>query len=402
MKKILQINTVCGTGSTGRIVQDIGEVIKKNNMESYIAYGYGKSNLEDSVKIGTIFEYYIHNILSRILCMQGRFSYFATKRFLKKVDLIKPDLIHLHNIHGNYINYKLLFKYIREKEIPVVWTLHDCWAFTGKCTYFDAINCNKWQTGCEKCKNLKDYPESYLLSNTKKEYENKKQAFTSVKDITFVTPSNWLKTQLSKSFLNMFPVKVINNGIDLKAFIVKKNDLRKRLKIDKKIVLLGVASDWTNRKGLNDFLKLRKLLDARYAIILIGLSKKQIKCIPNNIIKIPKTNSIQELADFYSISDLFINPTIEDNFPTTNLEALACGTPVITYDTGGSSEAVSPKCGCIVKKGDIMEMVNAIKTFDFNSKTRENCFARSRKYNKYEKFEEYIKLYHDCLKKGEV
>ncbi len=401
MKKILQINVVCGVGSTGRIVQDIGEVIEANNMESYIAYGYGSSALPNTIKIGTKLEYYVHNILSRVFCMQGRFSYFATKRFLKKVDKIKPDLIHLHNIHGNYINYRLLFKYIKSKKIPVVWTLHDCWAFTGKCTHFEAIDCNKWEKGCGKCQNLKEYPKSCFVCNTKSEYKNKKNSFQAVQNMILVTPSKWLKDKIERSFLKQFPVAVINNGIDLNQFKFKNNKIKEKFKLTDKIVLLGVASEWNDRKGLNTFLELRKSLNDTYVIILIGLNKKQMKEIPDSIIKIEKTNSIQELAEFYSMADIFINPTIEDNFPTTNLEALACGTPVITYNTGGSPESIIENCGCVVKKGDIIGLSSAIKEFKLSNKIKEACINNSKKYDKHKKFEEYINLYNSYLSKGD-
>lgn len=395
-KKILQINIVCGTGSTGRIAADIGETIKAENMESYIAYGYGETNLPNTIKVGTKIEYYIHNILSRIFGMQGRFSYFATKRFLKKVDKIKPDLIHLHNIHGNYINYKLLFKYIKKNEIPVVWTLHDCWPFTGKCVYFDYLKCDKWKNGCYKCKNLKEYPKNYMDSS-KKEYISKKKTFNNIKNMTIITPSKWLGENVKKSFLGQYKIRVINNGIDLEKFHYIENDYKEKLKISEKYILLGVASDWNERKGLNTFIKLSKKIDSKYQIILVGVSEEQKKQIPDNIIKITKTDSIEELAKIYSISDVFINPTLQDNFPTTNLEALACGTPVITYRTGGSPEAIDFSTGAAVEKNNIEELEKAIKEIISKKINRQTCIEYSKKFNKNEKFLEYIDIYKEVL-----
>lgn len=397
-KKILQINTVCGVGSTGRIAKDIAELAETKGMECYIAYGYGNTDFSNRIKIGTKIEYYIHNILSRILCMQGRFSYFATKRFLKEVDDIKPDLIHLHNIHGNYINYKLLFEYIKKKSIPVIWTLHDCWPFTGKCTYFDAVKCNKWQSDCNKCRNLREYPKSYCVNNTKGEYKNKKNSFSNVENMTIVTPSKWLKDNVKQSFLKQYEVKVINNGIDLNKFKFSKSKYREELNLEDKIVLLGVASEWTKRKGLNSFEALAELLDEKYKIVLLGIDNKQKSEISDKILTIPKTNSIEELAQIYSMADIFINPTLEDNFPTTNLEALACGTPVITYRTGGSPESIDSECGAIVEKENINELMENIEKIIYKKIEKEKCIEKSKNFNKKDKFLEYIELYENILK----
>lgn len=399
-RKVLQINIVCGIGSTGRIAKDIGQIIEQENMESYIAYGYGKSDTPNTIKIGTKLEYYVHNILARLLGMQGRFSYFATKRFLKKVDKIKPDIIHLHNIHGNYINYKLLFRYINKKEIPVVWTLHDCWPFTGKCAYFDYLQCDKWQSDCKKCKNLREYPKSYI-DNSKQEYINKRKAFTSVKDMIIITPSKWLGENVKKSFLSKYQVEVINNGIDLTKFKYIENNYKDKLNIRDKKVVLGVASDWNDRKGLKTFIKLSDILDDKYQIVLVGVSEEQKEQIPDKIIKINRTDGIEELAKFYSIADVFVNPTLEDNFPTTNLEALACGAPVITYKTGGSPEAINDECGDIAEKDNIIDLVKKIKKIVNKNIKKEICVERAKSFNKEDKFFEYMKIYNEILKQKE-
>ena len=344
-KKIVQINIVCGVGSTGRIASELSEILNENGVENYIAYGYGKTNIKNSIKIGSKVKYYIHNILSRLTGLQGRFSYFSTKRFLKRLDSIKPDIIHLHNIHGNYINYSLLFKYIEKNNIPIIWTLHDCWSYTGKCVHYDYVKCEKWKTNCKKCNQLRNYPTSYLFDFSKSEYARKKRMFTNVKDMQIVTPSNWLAKQVEESYLSKYSIKVIHNGIDLEQFKKQNSKFRFKYNIDKKFIVLGVASDWSQRKGMDAFVELSRMLDENYKIVMVGLSKKQKEVIPKNIIKIDKTNSIQELAEIYSAADVFVNLTLEENFPTTNMESLACGTPVITYDTGGSSESLSNKCG---------------------------------------------------------
>lgn len=397
-KTILQINTVCGIGSTGRIAVDIDNTIDKNRYNMYIAYGYGKSERENTIKIGTKLDYIIHNILSRLTGRQGRYSWFATNRFLKKVDKINPDLIHLHNIHGNYINYKLLFKYIKNKQIPVVWTFHDAWPITGKCTHFDYINCDKWKNGCCNCSNLKEYPMCFV-DNSKKEYLEKKKEFTEVKKLYVVTPSNWMAELVRKSFLREKNIRVINNGIDLNKFKYIKDEktLKKYGKFEKKIVL-GVANDWNKKKGLDTFIELAKSLPEEYQIIMVGLEENQFEMIPNNVIKVKKTSSIDELAKLYSIADVFVNPTLEDNFPTTNIEAIACGTPVITYNTGGSGEMLDDKTGIVIEKGNIEALKKELYNIKKKKSENKDCVIRAQKYNKNQIFLQYEKLYDEILK----
>lgn len=401
-KKVLQINIVCGVGSTGRIAKDLSDIMYENYIENYIAYGYGKSDLKNAIKIGTKFEYYIHNILSRITGKQGRFSYFATKRFLKKVDKIKPDIIHLHNIHGNYINYPLLFKYIKNKNIKVVWSLHDCWPFTGKCTHFEYVNCDKWMKLCYNCPQLERYPKSYFFDRSKSEYKKKKKCFNLPNSINIVTPSEWLLNKVKKSFFYQCKMNIINNGIDLQRFKrIDNNEIRTKYNLENKFIILGIANNWVDRKGLDSFVELSKRLDKNFKIILVGLSEKQKDFIPDNIIKIAKTNSIEELTKIYSCADVFVNPTLEDNFPTVNIEALACGTPVITYDTGGSKESIDDKCGIAVEKNNIDELekaINELKQNNFNSK---DCIERANKYNKKECYMNYIELYDKILNEKE-
>lgn len=399
-KKILQINTVCGVGSTGRIATDLSNVIEKNGFESYIAYGYGKCNSRNTIKIGSKLEYYLHNILSKLTGKQGRFSLFATNRFINKIKKINPDIIHLHNIHGNYINYQLLFNYIKQKNIPVVWTLHDCWSFTGKCTHFDFVGCDKWIEGCKNCSQIHEYPKSYVIDSSRKEYEIKKKNFTRVENMHIVTPSKWLSIKVKQSFLAKYPIHVINNGIDLNKFTKKESNLRKQYDIEEKFVILGVASEWGKRKGLDTFIALANMLDKKYQIVIVGLDEKQCKELPDDIIKITKTNSIEELAEIYNLADVFINPTIEDNYPTTNLEAIACGTPVITYNTGGSPESITSECGIVVDKGNIEQLLYAIKELkDKKNLKEENCLKLAEKFDKNICFEQYIELYKQILKK---
>ncbi|ANQ53651.1 glycosyltransferase family 4 protein [Thermosipho sp. 1070] len=395
--KILQINSVCGIGSTGRIVAGIHDILIKNGHESYIACGRNLyKNFDNAIKIGTSFDVYMHVLKTRIFDKHGFGSKKATIKFINKVENLNPDIIHLHNIHGYYVNIEVLFNYLKTANKPVIWTLHDCWAFTGHCSYFDYVNCDKWKTGCYKCPQKTKYPKSILLSNSKHNYLKKKEIFTDVKNMIIVTPSNWLAKLVRQSFLKEYPVKVINNGIDLTVFKPVKSDFRKKYNLEGKFIILGIANVWEKRKGYKYFIELAQKLEKDEIIVMVGLTKRQIKKLTDNIIGITKTNSVKELVKIYSSADVFVNPTLEDNFPTTNLEALACGTPVITFNTGGSVESVDSNTGFVVEKGSIDGLLNAIKVIKEKGKKSYSyyCVERVRKlYNKHNAFNEYMSLY---------
>jgi len=360
--RVLQINSVCGLGSTGRIATDIDSVLKENNIESYLAYGRDTSVENDHVlKIGNKFDYYLHGVFTRLFDNHALFgSERSTDNFVKKIKEIEPDVIHLHNLHGYYINIKILFNYLKDSSKPVVWTLHDCWSFTGHCAYFSYAQCNRWIKGCYNCPQSKSYPSSAFIDNSKRNYLIKKELFTSLENMAIVTPSRWLADLVAQSFLAKYPVKVIHNGIDIDVFKPVDNELvLDKFDLRDKFIILGVASMWDQRKGLNYFVKLSKMIDDDCVIVLVGLDDQQRVGLPPNIIGIKRTSNIKELAQLYSTADVFVNPTLEDNFPTTNLEALACGTPIITFETGGSPEAIDKNCGHIVGIGDI----SAIKKY---------------------------------------
>jgi putative colanic acid biosynthesis glycosyltransferase len=397
--KILQVNTVCGVGSTGRIATGISEVCRKKGVKNYIAYGHGKTTFPYSYRIGKDFDHYTHNILSRLSCRQGNFSHRATIKFLTWVEEFQPDIIHLHNLHGNYINIDLLFNYIKSKKIPCVWTLHDCWSFTGKCVCFDYVDCYKWREGCYSCSQIKSYPKSLFLDNSKTEYQKKKNLFCSIDNLTVITPSRWLASLVKESYLGKYPVKVINNGIDLNIFKPVKSDWINKYNLENKFVVLGVASVWGERKGFKYFLRLAESLNDNQQVILVGLNEKQKNTIPSNIIGISRTNNTKELAEIYTTADVFVNPTLEDNFPTTNIESLACGTPVITFNTGGSSESIDDTCGIVVKKEDFLGLFNAIEYVrqqrPFNS---EECIRRASKlYGQDDRYADYLAVYKQIL-----
>ena len=400
MKKILQINTVSNSGSTGKIAEGIAKIICEIGWESYIGYGREKkkSFFSEEVLIGNKFDFYVHALGTRITDRHGFFSNTATKEFISRLDTIKPDLIHLHNIHGYYLNIKLLFNYLKNTAIPIVWTLHDCWSYTGHCAYYTASDCQKWKELCESCPQIGTYPKSFFDAS-KMNYKDKKELFTGLNKLTIVTPSNWLAQEVQDSFLQKYPIKVINNGIDLSVFKIKPTDkLKEKLNLKNKIVILGVASIWEERKGFNEFLKLAKLLDERFIIILVGLSDSQIKRLPQNIIGIKRTESVEELADFYSLADVFFNPTLEDNFPTTNIEAIACGTPVITYNTGGSPEIIDENTGWVVDKKDLFAVQSILYNLKTINEVNSHCRVRAEKlYNQTNKFKEYIDIYKNYL-----
>ena len=341
--KVLQINTVCGILSTGRICADLAEVLESQGYECKIAYGrmsVPEKYQKYAIKIGNRFTIKLDAALTRLFDNAGFNSYFSTKKFIKKIRDYNPDVIHLHNLHGYYINIKVLFEFLKAYGKPVVWTLHDCWAFTGHCTHFSVAGCDKWKTQCFNCPQKKVYPRSKFLSRAKINFKNKKRIFCGVRNLTIITPSKWLAKLVSQSYLSGYPTMVINNGIDLSVFKPTAGDFRSKYDIRDKKIILGVASAWGKMKGLADFVKLSYKLDDTYKIVVVGLNESQRDSLPSNILGITRTNSTQELAEIYSTADVFLNLTYQDNYPTVNLEAQACGTPVITYETGGSVESV--------------------------------------------------------------
>lgn len=370
--KILQINSVCGRGSTGRIVLDIHKALIENGHESYIAYGRPPAiGCPDAIKIGTKIDIYTHVLKTRIFDLHGFGSKNATKKFIKKVEQINPDIIHLHNIHGYYINIELLFNYLKEKQKPIVWTLHDCWAFTGHCAHFEYVGCYKWKSGCFSCPQKNRYPSSWILDNSKHNWEKKKELFTGIKKMIIITPSQWLAQLVGQSFLKEYPVQVIPNTIDTNIFKPTPSDFRKKYNLENKFIILGVASVWEERKGLKYFIELSKMLKEDEVIVLVGLTKKQIKELKKNgIIGIERTNSPYELAKIYTAADVFVNPTLEENYPTVNLEAQACGTYVITFDSGGAKETIKNiEYGTVIDKKNTEEIRKALEKVKVKNKT---------------------------------
>lgn len=399
--RILQINSVANSGSTGRIAEEIGNVLLEHGHESYIAYGRDQATSTSKlIKIGSKKNVYLHGAYTLLTDKHAFASNIATQKLVKEIDVIKPDLIALHNLHGYYINIEILFKYIKAKNIPIVWTLFDCWAFTGHCTYFDDIDCRKWESHCNKCPKYDKYPKS-LVDNSFSNFKQKKELFTSVDNMEIITHSKWLSDLVQKSYLSAFKTHVTPSAINLDLFKPLESDIKDKFKIEDKKVILGCASIWSERKGLNDFFKLNKLIDSKYQIVLIGLSKKQVSRLPKGIIGLNRTESIKELVEWYSVASVFINPTTQDNFPTTNIEALACGTPVVTYNTGGSPEAIDSETGAVVDKGDVAGIVEAIKNLGQKDqhKLSNNCVKRAEKrFDKKYRYLDYLKIFEDMIK----
>lgn len=360
--KVLMINTVCGIRSTGRICTDLAVELEKRGYEVKIAYGredVPEQYQKYAVRIGNDLDVRIHGLQARLYDNAGFGSKFATKKFINWVKDYNPDIIHLHNIHGYYINVEILFEFLRNCGKKIIWTLHDCWTFTGHCVYFDYISCNRWKSGCDNCQQKREYPSSIIVDNSKKNYEKKKNIFTGIPNMTLVTPSKWLDELIKKSYMSEYPVEVIYNGVDTSIFKPTESDFKERYKLKDKKIVLGVAAIWDRRKGLDTFVELSKILPDEYKIVIVGLTIEQLKDLPKNIVGITRTNSVQELAAIYSSADVFVNPTLEDNYPTTNIEAIACGTPVITYATGGSVESAT-LYGKVVEQGNIKELADAI------------------------------------------
>lgn len=398
---VLQINISVNSGSHGRIAEEIGSATIKYGHRSFIAASITNgTSRSEVIKIGSKVDRNLHGLKTRLFDKHGFGSSIPTRNLVTSINKIDPDLIHLHNIHGYYLHIGILFNFLIEINKPVIWTLHDCWPFTGHCAHFQDVNCEKWKTQCHHCPLTGGYPASWFFDNSFNNYNNKKRIFTGLKNLTIVSPSQWLKDHLLESFLSDYEIRVINNGIDLEKFKPNKlEEVQNKYHLYKPYIL-GVANVWTRKKGLNDFTKLRALLDRRMDIVLLGLNKTQIRYLPDGMTGLTRTENTEELAALYSGADAFVNPTYVDNFPSVNIEALACGTPVITYKTGGSPEAIDDNTGIIVEKGDILGLKDAISAIlsSEDRYTPERCRNRAEKYFSSEKMcRDYLNLYEQVL-----
>lgn len=407
MSILLQINSAVNFSSTGKIVEQLGAVARKDGWATYVAHGarYIKQSELEDLHIESLWEERIHGIKSKLFDAHGLGSANCTRRLVEKIKEISPDVIHMHNIHGYYINYPILFKYLGDTDIPVVWTFHDCWPVTGHCAYFDLANCEKWKKGCRDCELKRQYPAAWI-DRCVANYAMKKHYFNLPRNMTLVPVSRWEEDVIKESFLKGYRTQVIYSGIDTEVFKPTNSNLRRELGLENQFVILGVASGWGKEGRLKGFLELRKRLSADYTIILIGLTKDQIGSMPEGIMGVERTNDVQELAAYYTVADVFINPTMQDSFGLTSVEALSCGTPAITYRSGGSPETVDKNTGIVVERGNVDGLVDAVYMIERKLKKgnpaglygKETCRRRAvEHFNKYERYQDYIDLYNSLI-----
>lgn len=398
MSRIVEINSVA-FGSTGNIMMMAAEAARKRGHEVITICPKSRSNqnavLKPDIMFGSIIRRNIGSQLAYYTGYSGCFSIFDTKCLIKKIKRFNPDIIHLHNLHSEYINIPMLFDYIKQSHIRTVMTLHDCWTMTGGCAHFALQNCNKWKTGCFDCRIYRDYPTSWK-DNTRKMYALKKKWFTSVEKLDVITPSNWLGDVVKHSFMGSYPIHVIHTGINLDVFKPTESDFRKCNGIEDKKIVLGVAFGWGYKKGLDVFVKLAEELTNDYQIVLVGTDDIVDNQLPANIISIHRTENQQELSKIYSAADVFVNPTREEVLGLVNIEALACGTPVITFRAGGSPECVDKSCGVVVDIDDINGMRNSIMTIckdrPFSS---ESCQTFAIHFDQQKVFNQYVDVYEE-------
>ncbi len=390
--KIVQINAVCSKGSTGKICLSVSKLLDEKNIENYIIYSGPDDNIPNAFSCAGRPYIKLQALKSHIFGNYGFNSYIETKKIISKLNEINPDIVHLHNLHGHNCNLKMLFEYFKQNKTRLFWTFHDCWAFTGYCPHYDMIGCDKWQTECKACPQHKEF--SFLFDKSNLLFKTKKELFSGL-DLTIITPSQWLADEVKKSFLKDYPVKVINNGIDLETFRFTDSDFKEKHNLSGKYIVLGVAFGWGVRKGLDVFVNLANKLDSnKYQIVLVGTDDSVDKQLPHNIISIHRTHNQTELAKIYSAADVLVNPTREENFPTVNLESLACGTPVVCFDTGGCKEMLSQDTGIFVPKNDETALLDAItRVCESDGFTKENCLEQVKGYKNSDCFNKYVDLY---------
>lgn len=390
--------------STGNIMLNIAKTTRERGYEAWTVSKKTRMSLlqkrEDKFHhyLGTRTEHTLHRYFSWITDLQDYGSVFATYELIRKIKKINPDIIHLHDIVGWYVNIGILFKFLKKTGKPIVWTFHDCWAFTGRCVHFDYVGCENWKNGCGNCPQKGFMPRSWFFDLSTFNWKRRKRLFTAIDKMIIVTPSRWLKELTEKSFLSAYKSTVINNGINTEVFKQTEGKIYSSLKKQNKNIVLGVASTWTNKKGLNDFMKLAEELPSSYQIVLVGISQEEVN--NDRIIAYKRTTNQKELAEIYTAADVFANPTVEENFPTVNLESLACGTPIVTYRTGGSPESVDERTGIVVEKGNYQELKKAImevvvKGKEYYSKA---CIEKSKNYDMNARFNDYVDLYEEILK----
>ena len=407
MKKLLQINPVVRENtSTGKIMRALGELAMTSGWESYIAYSRGRdgvpSHNSQLVPVGNRLDVLLHFLATRLLDAHGLASRLSTRRLIRHIRAIDPDIVHIHNVHGYFLHYPSLLHFLAERGKPVVWTVHDCWLFTGHCYHYAAAGCGKWQTGCHHCPQRGAFPRSWLVDGSARNFRKKKAAIGGMPNLTLVTVSAWMRAAIGQSFLKDKPCRVIPNGIDLDVFkprLAQEADVRTRYGISAPVFYLAVASIWLKEKGVNDLAALATLLSDDEQLVLVGQMDAVGKAaFPAGVVFMDRTEDAGTLAALYSAATALVNPTWQDNYPTVNLEAIACGTPVVTYRTGGSPEALTPETGRVVAQGDVAGLATALRELRARDRSylrascREQALAR---FGREDRFKDYLSLYED-------
>lgn len=409
MKKLVQINPVLRRStSTGRIMEEIGDLMMANGWECYAAYSRGRDGLMATrmhpLPVGNAVSTMIHGLDTRIFDRHGLASYLATKAFVRRLEEIGPDIVHIHNIHGYFLNYRILFDYLSSRGVKVIWTVHDCWLYTGHCYHYAYARCDRWKTGCGHCPQRSLFPKSFIFDRSARNYIDKKRAFTSMPraNMVIVPVSQWMRDEMRESYLSGYPFRVIRNGIDTDVFAPCDTEaVREKYGLGNyRKIILGLASIWLKEKGLDDFVAMSRMLLPDEKIVMVGVDERTRRKLPDNILAIRRTDNVAELAALYSAATAFVNPTWQDNYPTVNLEAQSCGTPVVTYRTGGSPESLTPATGRVVDQGDVAAMLEAVRWFaaqpalDLMTVCRRHAEANFRKQDRYA---EYLDLYTHLL-----
>lgn len=395
--RVYQLNTFCGIKSTGRIAWEICKLVLQDGGDVRFGFGSEEPSSEAApyaYRTAGKLDRKVHGAIRKLLDGEGYGSLLATRALIRDIKAFQPDLIHLHNIHGAYLHLPALFRYFATVDIPIVWTLHDCWPFTGHCAYFDASGCDRWLTECHHCPSLAQYPICQGLDGSRRNHRMKKKVLSKPRNMTFVVPCQWLQGYLVRSHLGHYPCRVIYNGVNLSQFRPVASDLRQRYNIGDRKIVLSVASDWDERKGLPYLEEAARQLGRDYCFVVIGLSEQQVAALPEGMLGLTHTANVEELAAWYSAADCFANPTLEDNMPMVNLEALACGTPIAVFATGGCPEAVTEECGIVIPKGDQQGFCDAIQKLCRESAERKNaCLERSKAFDCDLTFRSYLSLY---------
>ncbi len=401
--KVLLINTFIGATSTGNLTYDIYRTNIEAGNQCIIAYGrQNKKGCNDVYKISNKIDYTSHALWTRITDLNGLGSRWVTRKFLKFIDAYKPDVVHLHNLHGYYINIRILFKYLYARNIPIVWTFHDCWPFTGHCPYYTNIGCEKWKIECCCCPKKKQHPASYVLDNSKYNYNLKKSLFAKPERLVITPVSKWLRDEVKESFFKDCDIEVVYNGVNLETFYPKKSNFKEKNGLDSKKILLGVAVNWVPSKGLSDLIELSQMISEEYKIVVVGITSKQKEVLPDSILGIERTSNVEELAEIYSAAEVFVNPSREETFGMVTAEALACGTPVVVYNATASPELIDENTGVVVDVGDIEGLYDAIKRVN-KTKMKNACLERARTlFDKKKNQLRYINIYKRLLEEEKI